>query len=389
MKHSIRRFALAAGVVAGLLPALAAAQLPPAEFPSNELRAVSRSLDAAVDAWVARGVARRDGYVYGMDVAPLLLYAARTRDAALYGRLLPAAQGLVVTGGDPSTNGYVLWRKRAGEAPEVTGATEALWMARALWAGASAFGREQDRVLASHVLAGYARHAQETGGSWRVRRYFSFASRSFADLSLLSNYDADFLQETETKVDAAPWSGFGRRSYAVLEQAVSPTGLAYPVIQPADAAVYPGLKVSAYAPNGALVLEDACAAAEGTLRQRPELAKNLLKFTEHYERRDDAGRLYAYYRHADGKPIGRRPLSSVGYACLVRVAAALEDRARLMDFDMVLTGDIRALAQQPGETPLLLAGPLLLAAQAAGALAPAAAVQSARTIPSVHVINPR
>ena len=389
MKHSIRRFALAAGVVAGLLPGLASAQPPAAEFPSNELRAVSRSLDAAVDAWVARGVARRDGYVYGMDVAPLLLYAARTRDAALYGRLLPAAQSLVVTGGDASTNGYVLWRKRAGEAPEVTGATESLWMARALWAGASAFGREQDRSLASQILAGYARHAQETGGAWRVRRYFSFASRSFADLSLVSNYDADFLQETESRVDSAPWSGFGRRSYAVLEQAVSPTGLAYPVIQPADAAVYPGLKVNAYAPNGALVLEDACAAAEGAVRQRPELAKNLLKFTEHYERRDDAGRLYAYYRHADGKPIGKRPLSSVGYACLVRVAAALEDRARLMDFDMVLTGDIRALVQQPGETPLMLAGPLLLAAQAAGALGTPAAVQSAQTVPSIQVINSR
>jgi len=125
------------------------------------------------------------------------------------------------------------------------------------------------------------------------------------------------------------------------------------------------------------------------VRQRPELAKNLLKFTEHYERRDDTGRLYAYYRHADGKPIGKRPLSSVGYACLVRVAAALEDRARLMDFDMVLTGDIRALAQQPGETPLMLAGPLLLAAQAAGALGTPAAVQSAQTVPGIKVINSR
>jgi hypothetical protein len=132
--------------------------------------------------------------------------------------------------------------------------------------------------------------------------------------------------------------------------------------------VYPGLKVNAYAPNGALVLEDACAAAEGSLRQRPELGRNLMKFTAHYERRDDAGRLYAYYRHRDGKPVGKRPLSSIGYACLVRVAAALNDRERLMDYDMVLTGDIRALAQQPGETPLMLAGPLLLAAQAGGAL---------------------
>jgi hypothetical protein len=364
MTHDIRRILIALCVLAAWP---AAAQQAP-EFPSAELRAASKSLDAAVHAWLGNGsAARRDGYVYGMDVAPLMLYAARARDEALYRKLLPAAQGLIVSGTDAGTNGYVLWRARAGQAPEVTGATEALWMARALWTGAGAFGRESDRTAAAQILAGYARHAQEAGG-WRVRRYFSFASRSFADLSMLSNYDADFLVETEGKVASAPWSGYGRRIYAMLDQAVSPAGLAYPVIQPADPAVYPGLKVNAYAPNGALVLEDACAGAEGALRGRPELARNVLKFTEHYERRDETGRLYAYYRHADGKPLGKRPLSSIGYACLARVAAALNDRARLADLDMVLRGDMRVLAQQPGETPLMLAGPLLLAAQAAGAL---------------------
>lgn len=385
----IHRVSIAAGLLAACLaPALPAQQ--PAAFPSAELRAASKSLDAAVHAWLAGGnAARRDGYVYAMDVAPLMLYAARTRDESLYRKLLPAAQGLVVAGGDAGTVGYVLWRKRAGQDPEVTGATEALWLAHALWSGASAFGREQDRTLATQILTGYARHAQESGGAWRVRRYFSFGSRSFADLSLVSNYDPDFLAETENKVDSAAWSGFGRRSYAMLEQAVSPTGLAYPVIQPADPAVYRGLKVNAYAPNGAVVLEDACAAAEGALRGRPELARNLLKFTEHYERRDEVGRLYAYYRHADGKPIGKRPLSSVGYACLVRVAAAVGDRARLADFDMVLRGDMRAVAQQPGETPLMVAGPLLLAAQASGALGAPAPQQAVQATPGIQVINSR
>lgn len=389
MMLRIHRVTIAAGLLAaGLAPALPAQQ--PAAFPSAELRAASKSLDAAVHAWLAGGsAARRDGYVYAMDVAPLMLYAARTRDESLYRKLLPAAQGLVVAGGDAGTAGYVLWRKRAGQDPEVTGATEALWLAHALWSGASAFGREQDRTLATQILTGYARHAQESGGAWRVRRYFSFGSRSFADLSLVSNYDPDFLAETESKVDSAAWSGFGRRSYAMLEQAVSPTGLAYPVIQPADPAVYRGLKVNAYAPNGAVVLEDACAAAEGALRGRPELARNLLKFTEHYERRDETGRLYAYYRHADGKPIGKRPLSSVGYACLVRVAAAAGDRARLADFDMVLRGDMRAVAQQPGETPLMVAGPLLLAAQASGALAAPAPQQAVQATPGIQVINSR
>ena len=388
MMLRIHRVTIAAGLLAAALAPALPAQQPAASFPSAELRTASKSLDAAVHAWLAGGsAARRDGYVYTMDVAPVMLYAARARDEALYRKLLPAAQGLVVTGGD--ADGYVLWRKRAGQEPEVTGATEALWLARALWAGAGAFGREQDRALATQILSGYARHAQESGGAWRVRRYFSFGSRSFADLSLVSNYDADFLAETESKVESAAWSGFGRRSYAMLEQALSPTGLAYPVIQPADPAVYRGLKVNAYAPNGAVVLEDACAAAEGALRGRPELARNVLKFTEHYERRDDAGRLYAYYRHADGKPIGKRPLSSVGYACLVRLAAALNDRGRLADFDMVLRGDMRAVAQQPGETPLMVAGPLLLAAQAAGSLGAQAPAQSVQVTPGIQVINSR
>lgn len=390
MMLRIHRVTIAAGLLAAALAPALPAQQPAASFPSAELRTASKSLDAAVHAWLAGGsAARRDGYVYTMDVAPLMLYAARTRDESLYRKLLPAAQSLVVAGGEAGTDGYVLWRKKAGQDPEVTGSTEALWLARALWSGASAFGREQDRTLATQILSGYARHAQESGGAWRVRRYFSFASRSFADLSLVSNYDPDFLAETESKVESAAWSGFGRRSYAMLEQAVSPSGLAYPVIQPADPAVYRGLKVNAYAPNGAVVLEDACVAAEGALRGRPELARNVLKFTEHYERRDDAGRLYAYYRHADGKPIGKRPLSSVGYACLVRLAAATNDRAKLADFDMVLRGDMRAVAQQPGDTPLMVAGPLLLAAQASGALGAPAQQQAAQAAPAIQVINSR
>jgi hypothetical protein len=390
MTSRIRRASIAAGLLAACMIPPLPAQQAAGDFPSAELRAASKSLDAAVHAWLAGGsAARRDGYAYAMDVAPLMLYAARTRDEALYRKLLPTAQGLVVSGGDASTNGYVLWRKRAGQEPEVTGATEALWMARALWAGASAFGREQDRALATQILTGYARHAQESGGAWRVRRYFSFGSHSFADLSLVSNYDGDFLAETEGKVESAAWSGFGRRTYAMLEQGVSPAGLAYPVIQPADPAVYRGLKVNAYAPNGALVLEDACAGAEGALRGRPELARSLLKFTEHYERRDDTGRLYAYYRSSDGKPIGKRPLSSVGYACLVRVAAALNDRPRLLDYDMVLRGDMRVIAQQPGDTPLMVAGPLLLAAQAAGALGAPVPAQAIQATQATQVINGR
>src|SRR5690349_18453329 len=84
--------------------AAAAAEAPSADAPaaegrgsvSGEMRSAAAELDTAVRTLLAKnGPTRQDGFVYGMDVAPLMLYAAQRRDPALYTGLLPYAQKLI------------------------------------------------------------------------------------------------------------------------------------------------------------------------------------------------------------------------------------------------------------------------------------------------------
>jgi hypothetical protein len=358
----------------GAAPAAAAAPAAPAAPPGPPpvddatLKATAQHLDAEMRRWLERGAARADGYVYGMDVAPLLLYAAQRGDAALYERLLAAAKPLIVAGDDADTQGFVLWRHKDGEPAEVSGATESLWMARALWAGSRSLKRADDRALALKIVDGYARHAvgQEP---WMVRKYYAFGTKSYAGLSVLPNYFPDFVEEAEG-AGAAKGRGLARKSYALLQRAVTPSRLLVPMIQPELEAVLPGIGVTMYAPNGLVSLEDSCSAAEGSLRGVPALAKQVLEFAGKTERRDANGRLLAYYHRKDGRPLGAAVLSSTGYACLARLAAATKDRARLPSLRAALAGDMQALADAPQQqpAPLYAAGPLLLAAKALGAL---------------------
>jgi len=363
--------ACAAGGLAPTAPATGAQAAPvaapeapvtPAPPAGPELAAAARALDAALRAQLARGgLARADGYVYGLDVAALLLYAAERRDAELYDQVLPLAQKLVRQDpDDPYTAGFVLVRSKDGARPAESGAAEALWMARALWQGAEAFGRDRD--LALLVLGGYTRHTYELQGMWLARRGFSFAERSFANWSTLRAYQPDFLARAERAVGRVEWRGFASRSYAVLERAATPSRLLLPVIQPEVGATFPGAGVDLYAPNGVASLEDSCLGAEGAVRGRGALGGGLLDFVLAAAR---GGRLQGLYSIDDGAAVGAAPLSGAGYACLTRLAAALGRSDALALLDPRLTAEMTALARS--RSPLAAAGPLLLAAAARGA----------------------
>jgi len=353
----------------GKLPAPGATPAAPVSVDDAAFQAAAQRLDGEVRRWLERGPARADGYTYGMDVAPLLLYAALRRDGALYAHLFDAALPLIVAGDDATTQGFVLWRYKVGADPEVSGATEALWMARALWAGHRLLRRADDRALALRVVDGYARHARGEQGTWHVAKYYAFGTRSYASLSVLPNYHPDFVEETEPLAGAGA-RGLARRSYGLLQRAVAPSKLMVPLIQPALNEVMPGLGVNLYAPNGVVALEDSCGAAEGALRGVPQLAANVLAFAGVPERRDANGRLHAYYHRKDGRALGEHALSSTGYACLARLAVAQKDRKSLPALKTVLLGDMQALADTPQQqaAPLYAAGPLLLTAEALGAL---------------------
>lgn len=307
------------------------------------------------------GAMRPDGFVHALDVAPLLLYAAQARDQTLYLQLLPSAQSLVLTAADGGfARGFVARRRSGKAAPEETGAAEALWLARALWAGAQAFGRHADRDLAVQVLDGYARYAFELQGVWLVRNDFALGGAGFAGLSLPADYHADFLDETESTLGRPSWQGFAERAYAVLERSAARSGLLYPVIQPEVGATYPGLGVEVYAPNGMASLEQSCLGAEGAARGLPRVGRGVLGFVR--ERWPSGrGRLAAYYHVDSGEPQGRAALRPEGYACLARLAVALADDGLLERLDGVLAGAMRD-ARESGD--LSAAGQLLLAARA-------------------------
>jgi hypothetical protein len=338
---------------------------PPTTPVSPDLAAAAKALDAEMHVQLAAGsVSRRDGFVYATDVATLMLYAAQRKDAALYEALMPSAALLVLQDpDDPYTNGFVLVRTKAGAKPARSGSGEALWLARALWAGAAAFDRRADHDLALAILDGYAKHAYVLQGVWLARSGFDFSNRSFANLSSVPDYQPDFLAEAERGGGRTPFSGFAERSYGLLERAATPSGLLYPVIQPEVGATYPGAGLELYAPNGLTALEDTCLGAEGAVGGMPKLAGALLDFT--VQRPEKGARLRAFYSVDDGAASGEAPLSAAGTACLVRIASALNHAAALGALDGRLATELTAAAKS--RATLSSAGPLLLAAQARGA----------------------
>lgn len=328
----------------------------------------AQTADAAAHRLVAAGAfARRDGYVYAQDLAPLLLYAALRNDRPLYQALLPEATRLVwQKRDDPETDGFVQWRRRGAEAPGITDTTEALRLAQALWRGSRQFGRAEDEALALKVLAGYARHARLERGHWYVSKYYVFGSRSHAALSPLSNYAPDFLAELGRERPDGPWRELAERSYAVLEQARSPGGLLYPLVQPGMERFLPGLV--AYGPNDMAALAEGCEAADAARQGRPRLADGVLDIAADGDSWDRS-MPFAYYDGRSGEPISLLNLSGTGYACLARLAAARE-RGRLY---RRLEPQLRQLIFSAGslpsaqEAPLHVLGLMLLTAEAVGA----------------------
>lgn len=315
------------------------------------------------------GTARRDGYVYALDLAPLMLHAAQRGDAAFYLRLRTDAERLIWRRRDDAeTRGFVLWRYRPDTPPEVSGASEMLWLSRALWAGSRAFDRPADRVLVQEIIEGYRRHAIGDGDDWHVRKYYAFGGRSYASHSVLAAYHPDFLAALDAEIPGRGYGDLARRSLALLERARARSGLLLPLIQPGFGPVLPGLPLARSAPDGIVSLAESCEAAESVLRARPRSADDVLEVIED----DDAwsGVLpFGYFDHADGEPRGLQPLSYHGYACLAQLAGHRGRggaRRRLEPQLRRITWELASLPSAQ-EAPLYLAGPLLLAAEALGA----------------------
>jgi hypothetical protein len=338
----------------------------------EDFRGTAQKLDGELRRWLRdHGPARKDGSsVHALDLAPVLLYAAQRGDKELYLKVLPGTQPLILTEqSGVYTAGFVLWRRVKDLAPEISGATEAIWMARALAAGAQAFGRPADRAQALRILDGYAKHAFELQNVWLVRKYYSFAGSNFASLSTPAAYHADFLDALEQDGAKGDWVGLAERSYALIERTRNAAGLLNPVIQPEIGAGFPEMGLETYAPDGVASLEDSCLGAEGVARGAPRVGNAVLDFILDGDHHRRSGTLWAYYDARSGEPVEDKSLSGTGYGCLVRLAVALQRNDALAALLPQLREEMQRLYEVPqlSEAFLYSAGPMLLAAQAAGA----------------------
>jgi hypothetical protein len=279
--------------------------------------------------WVADGrLVRPDGFVYAVDVAQLLACMVDAGDAEGYKALRGQALAHLVVDdpSDPLTRGFVLWRYSpddTGAAKDASGTTEALRTAEALWHGADAFGRPEDRDLAAVILRGYARHAAVDKDVWIVRNYFGFGTRSFATNSFLVDYDPDFVRAVADKTGDAGLRQLADQSYAVVKGALTPAGLLYDLIQPELKTMYPLLEsVVTFSPNDVVQLSNACTVALTVTRGAPDVAARVLKFAT-----DRLATLRMYHYGRTGEAVNDTAPGINEWSGLVRLAAELGDRA--------------------------------------------------------------
>ena len=323
----------AAGVSASFAPSAAPAPARPPEIGDylETVKKLREQVRALARGWVeANNLVRPDGFVYAVDVTQLMACTVDAGDGAGYLRLRElAVKHLVVDDpSDPFTRGFVLWRYRpgdAGAARDASGTTEALRAARALWLGAKQFKRPEDRDMALRILSGYARHAGVDAGVWMVRNYFGFGTRSFATNSFLVDYDPDFVAEVARETGDADLKALAEKSLAAVRGALTPAGLLYDLIQPELKTMYPLLEsVVTFSPNDVVQVSNTCTVANTVAKGAPETAGRVLKFTTD---RLAGGALRTYHYGRTGEAVNDTPPGVNEWSGLVRLAAALGDRA--------------------------------------------------------------
>jgi hypothetical protein len=314
-------------------------------------------------------IERTDGWIYTVDVALLMIFAANERDRELYERLRGLARAHLVLDSpdDPYTKGFVLWRFREGVPPDASGTTEALRLAEGLWRGAKAFGRPDDGSLAVVVLQGYARHAAEEQGVWLVRNYFNLGTRSFATNSFLVDYAPDFVAEVAEETGDESLREVAEKSYALVARAQAPTGLLYDVIQPEIATLLDDERMVVFSPNDAIQISNAATVASWSVKGRPDVARRLLDFC--YRRMPNLRG--TYYGRTGEVARDKRP-GIEAWAPLVRISMALGREDALDAFYPYLVSNAGRQWRIPKDAWLYVTAELLLGLQA---VAPPAAVR--------------
>ena len=305
--------------------------------------------------------ARKDGYVYTVDVSQILVYAALKKDLRLYIPLRDfAIRNLIVDKpSDPYTKGFVLWRYQPGSPPDASGTTEALRLAESLWLGSQVFGDSRDRDRAMLLLQGYARHQQIDHNVWLIRNYFNLQTRAFANNSFLVGYDPDLIENIAEATGDPTLQPLAQKSYAIVRQAVTPSGLLYDIIQPEVLTLMPDLKhLVIFSPNDVVKLANTCTVAERVTTGAPEIGQKVIRFAM-----QRLPKLSTYYYGRTGEPAIQQNAEVPTYACLVRLAVKLGDRKAVNAFLAPFVTHAEAVIKNTEEFSLYTVIEALLALQ--------------------------
>ena len=349
-------------VLLGILLATAPGSLTLAEdaapSPARSPAQISDALGSLVFERAERvALARNDGFVYSIDVALLMLSAVLEGSRPRYERMVGLLRSHFLVDSPPDFAGAVAaWRARIpsdGKPLDASGTTEALHLAEALYAGAEAFGRRADEMLAGKLLKGYALHAANDNGVWIVRNYYNLQTRTFATNSYTIDYAPDLLTYAATRLRNDRLRDISERSVALLQKTRRPNGLVDAIIQPELITLYPDV---VFSPDDVIIVEHACIVAEHAARAMPALARELMAFIM-----ARADKLHRAYGGQSGHPAGKKPADVGTFSGAVRLAARLGDRGALAKLRKPLLDHAGWLVDHPAQLEIHAAGQALLA----------------------------
>lgn len=291
-----------------------------------------------VEAIARPGKSPAESYVYTVELAQLMEYFALVGEADIYRRLRDFAVTHVVIDkpGEEFTKGFVLWRCVPGTKPDASGTTEALRIARALWAGDKAFNRPEDRSLALTILDGYGRHYTVDQDIWLIRNYFNFGSGAFSNNTFVIDYDADFVRRAADDLKSTDPAAHTRladlatKSYELMRRTPTPCGLLYDLVQPELKTMYWGIEVAAFSPNDVVQTNNAATTAATIARGEPGIARRVLAFIKEKHAAD--GKVHSHYYGRTGERVLPRTLGASENLAIAKLAALLDDKPAVQQF---------------------------------------------------------
>jgi hypothetical protein len=180
------------------------------------------------------------------------------------------------------------------------------------------------------------------------------------------DYDPDFLREAAREASDRDLADVADRSYALVRQAVAPSGLLYDIVQPEVLTLTPLLRQPVFSPNDVVQLSNASSVAERAAGGAPEVGRGVLAFA--MARRKTPR---AYYLGRTGEAVGvperdPGPPGAETYAALVRLALRLGDKPAAAAFQRRLLECAWRFSRRPAEPRLYTAGEILLALEMLG-----------------------